>query len=88
MIENGADIIDIGAVSSRPFSKNISFQEEKNRLFPCLNEIIKNFPDVILSVDTFRSEIAKIAIDSGATIINDIYGGSYDKNMFNYIAEK
>ena len=87
MIENGADIIDIGAVSSRPFSKNISFLEEKNRLFPYLNEIIKKFPDIILSVDTFRSEIAKIAIESGATIINDIYGGNYDKNMFNYIAK-
>ena len=87
MIENGADIIDIGAVSSRPFSKNISFLEEKNRLFPYLNEIIKKFPEIILSVDTFRSEIAKIAIESGATIINDIYGGNYDKNMFSYIAK-
>ena len=74
MIENGADIIDIGAVSSRPFSKNISFSRRKNRLFPYLKEIIKKFPDITLSVDTFRSEIAKIAIDSGATIINDIYG--------------
>jgi len=87
MIEQGADIIDIGAASSRPFSEKISFKEEKRRLKPILDEIVKNFPEIILSVDTYRSEIAKMAIDSGATIINDIFGGCYDKKMINYIAK-
>ena len=85
MINDGADIIDIGASSSRPFSKEISLKEEKKRLKPILNKISKKYPNLIISIDTYRSEIAKLAIDFGATIINDIYGGSYDKEMLPFI---
>ena len=88
MIDEGVDIIDIGAASSRPFAKEISIKEERKRLEPILNEIIKNYPEIIISIDTYRSEIAKMAIDSGATIINDIYGGNYDERMLSFVAKK
>ena len=87
MINNGVDIVDIGAASSRPFSKAITIEEERKRLKPILNEVQKTYPNTIISVDTYRSEIAKLAIDLGATIINDIYGGDYDKEMLPFIAK-
>jgi len=85
-IAEGADIIDIGAYSSRPGASHISQEEEYLRLIPILKEIKINFPQISISVDTFRSEIAKICIEEGAHIINDISGGEMDQNMFNTIA--
>ncbi|MBR0324330.1 MAG: dihydropteroate synthase, partial [Bacteroidales bacterium] len=71
MLTEGADIIDIGAFSSRPGSEIISVEEENSRLLPYLIEIKKRFPDTIISIDTFRKDVAKNAIENGADIIND-----------------
>lgn len=87
MLEDGADFIDIGAYSSRPNALNISIQEEINRLIPVFIELNKNFPKTIFSIDTFRSEVAKIALENGASIINDISAGSLDDKMFDVIAK-
>ena len=88
MLSEGASIIDIGAYSSRPGAKQITEKDEINRLLPTFELIIKKFPDIFFSLDTFRSEIAKIAVkDYGISIINDISAGSLDKNMFETIAD-
>ncbi|RLD31995.1 MAG: dihydropteroate synthase [Bacteroidetes bacterium] len=88
MIEEGAHFIDIGAVSSRPSAKLISEKEELERLLESVSEIRKIFPDIYLSIDTFRSGIAKIMVqDYEVDIINDISAGELDKNMFSVIAD-
>ncbi len=87
MIDEGAHIIDLGAFSSRPGADFISIEEEKQRLLPVLEMLSKKFPQLIFSVDTFRSEIAKQAYNHGADIINDISGGTLDENMFKTMAE-
>lgn len=86
MLEHGANIIDIGAVSTKPGSKSVTETEEINRLIPVIKLVRKNFPDCIISADTFRSEVAIMAVHSGANIINDIYGGTFDDKMFTTIA--
>ncbi|NJO69585.1 MAG: dihydropteroate synthase, partial [Bacteroidetes bacterium] len=87
ILQEGGKIIDIGAYSSRPDGIDITAEEEKNRLANVLGNIKKEFPESLLSVDTFRSEIAKMAVlDFGADIINDISGGNMDKLMFETIA--
>lgn len=85
MLNDGADIIDIGAFSSRPGMEIISSDEENRRLIPSLTEIRKIFPDVIISIDTFRKDVAKNAIENGADIINDISGGIFDDEMLPFI---
>ena len=87
MLTEGADIIDIGAFSSRPGSEIISVEEENSRLLTYLIEIKKRFPDTIISIDTFRKDVAKNAIDNGADIINDISGGLFDNEMLPYIGK-
>lgn len=87
MLNDGADILDLGAVSTRPGSEEISEEEELKRLLPALKSIRKSFPECIISVDTWRSEIAKAAVNEGADIINDISGGTMDANMFETIAQ-
>lgn len=87
MLQEGAAIIDIGAYSSRPNAQHISLKEEQKRLLPTLKSIVKEYPKVSISIDTFRSEIAKNSIQEGAHIINDISGGNMDANMFKTIAE-
>jgi dihydropteroate synthase len=88
MIEEGADIIDIGGYSSRPYADDIPPEEERKRLLGPLKKICRELPEAIISVDTFRSEIAREAItDCGAHIINDISSGEADKNMFSLVAE-
>jgi dihydropteroate synthase len=87
IITEGAEIIDIGAYSSRPGAKHISQKEETNRLLPVLDYISRNYPQQIISVDTFRSEIAEISVtEFGVSIINDISAGTSDKNMFSVMA--
>ncbi len=86
MLDEGADIIDIGAFSSRPGAKLVSYEEERKRLMPILKSIVKNFPKAIISVDTYRHKIAIEAVESGAQIINDISGGNLDPKMFETIA--
>jgi dihydropteroate synthase len=88
MIEEGASIIDVGAYSSRPGAEHISVEAEIQRLSIALAAIRANFPDVIVSADTFRSAVAIMAVkDYEVDIINDISAGSADKNMFDTIAE-
>ncbi|WP_215226318.1 dihydropteroate synthase [Echinicola shivajiensis] len=81
MILDGAAILDIGGYSSRPGAVNISTEEEIQRVIPSISIIKKRFPDILISVDTFRHEVAKAAVESGADIINDISGGELDPNM-------
>lgn len=86
MLEDGADILDVGAYSSRPGADEVSEEEELDRVLVALENIRKEFPRAILSLDTFRSSIAEVAIrDYGVDIINDIYGGTYDNTMFDII---
>jgi dihydropteroate synthase len=83
MLEDGADIIDMGGYSSRPGAIDISSSEEKDRLTMALKVVRKNFPSAILSVDTFRSEIAEYVVkEFGVNIINDISAGLLDERMF------
>jgi dihydropteroate synthase len=87
MIKEGADIIDIGAVSTRPGAREVSLEDEMNRLIWPLQRLVNRFPDVLFSVDTWRSEVARECILNGAHIINDISGGNFDDRMFETAAE-
>ncbi|MGI9532599.1 dihydropteroate synthase [Lutimonas sp.] len=82
MLEEGATFIDLGAYSSRPNADHISEKEEMSRLLPMVKLLVKTFPGIHLSIDTFRSQIAKEAVYEGAGLINDISAGGLDKNMF------
>ncbi|MEP7170067.1 MAG: dihydropteroate synthase [Bacteroidota bacterium] len=82
MLDEGADIIDVGAVSTRPGAQAVSEKAELQRLIPVLKILIKKFPDTIFSVDTYRSDVARKAVEEGVAIINDISGGGFDKKMF------
>ena len=86
MLAEGATFLDIGAYSSRPGAADISIQEESDRLLPVIEAIVATYPDAILSIDTFRAQIAEAAIKAGAHIINDISGGQLDPDMFATIA--
>jgi dihydropteroate synthase len=83
----GAAMIDIGAYSSRPGAKDISVDEELKRLIPAIEMTREEWPEAIISVDTFRSEVARRAIEAGADIINDISGGELDVRMFETVAD-
>lgn len=87
MLEDGADIIDIGGCSSKPGSKKVIIDGEIKRVIPTIELIKSKFNEAIISVDTFRSEVAKKAVNSGASIVNDISAGELDPNMFNCVAE-
>ena len=87
ILAQGGKIVDIGAQSTRPSSTLLSSKEEIERLKPALNIINKEFPDAILSVDTFYSDVARFCVEEhGVDIINDISGGEMDKNMFDTVA--
>lgn len=86
MLAEGADILDLGAYSTRPGATDISAQEEVDRLLPVLEAIVQAYPDAILSIDTFRAEVADQAIKAGGQIINDISGGQMDEAMFSTVA--
>jgi dihydropteroate synthase len=86
-MQEGADFIDIGGYSTRPGATDISIEEEINRISDPIKIIKDTFPNCIISCDTFRSQVAQIAIDNGADIINDISGGELDQNMFDVIAK-
>ncbi len=87
MLVEGATFIDIGAYSSRPNADHISEDEELKRLIPVLETIVNQFPQILISVDTFRSKVAKKSIEVGACMINDISGGTLDEHMFKTIGE-
>ncbi len=87
IINEGGDIVDIGAFSSRPGAQFVEEEEEKRRLFPFLESILKEFPGLTVSIDTYRSKIAEQSIERGAKIINDISAGNLDDKMFQSIAK-
>jgi len=83
MLEDGADILDIGGYSSRPGAKDITIEEESGRVLKAIRLINREFPDAVISVDTFRADVVREAVtDCGAKIINDISGGEGDPGMF------
>jgi len=86
MLADGAAFLDLGAYSSRPGAEDISVQEETDRLLPVVEAIVAQFPDTVLSIDTFRAQVAEAAIKAGAHIINDISGGQLDDAMFATVA--
>lgn len=87
MLLDGATFIDIGGYSSRPNATHIATSEEINRTAPIIEAIKKQFPNALISIDTFRSEVAKTALNSGACIINDISAGKLDAKMFDLVME-
>lgn len=87
MLAEGATFLDVGGYSSRPGAEDVSLEEESQRVLPAIKTIANQFPKVFISVDTFRSSIAKQAVDLGACMVNDISGGELDKKMFSTIAE-
>jgi dihydropteroate synthase len=86
MLKEGAVFIDVGGYSSRPGAKEITIREEMNRVIPAIRSIVKAFPEAILSIDTFRSDVAEASVAEGACMINDISGGSLDEKMFETVA--
>ncbi|MDX1543295.1 MAG: dihydropteroate synthase [Christiangramia sp.] len=88
MLNEGADFLDLGAYSSRPGADDIPVEEELQRMIPAIELIRKNFPEAVLSIDTFRAEVASKSIEAGADIINDISAGRLDDAMLPLIARK
>ena len=86
MLTAGADLIDVGGYSSRPGAADISEEEEMARVLPAIQILAKNFPDAIICIDTFRSRVARLAVEAGASMINDISGGEQDNAMFEIVA--
>jgi dihydropteroate synthase len=86
MLDEGATFIDVGAYSSKPNAEFVSELEELERIVPVINLLLKQFPEAIVSIDTFRSEVAKAAIENGAGLINDISAGNLDERMMETIA--
>ncbi|WP_439694804.1 dihydropteroate synthase [Mucilaginibacter sp. AW1-7] len=86
MLADGAAFLDIGAYSSRPGAVDITAAEEADRLLPVIEAIVAAFPDAVLSVDTFRAQVAEAAVKAGAHMINDISGGTLDAGMFATVA--
>jgi dihydropteroate synthase len=87
MIREGADFLDLGGYSTRPGAENISCEEEKKRVIPAVSLIKKYFPEILISVDTFRSQVAKAAVESGADLINDISSGNLDLTMLQTVSQ-
>ena len=86
MLDEGASFIDIGGYSSRPGASEVTESEEINRVVPTIKAVLKAFPGTLISIDTFRSQVAQAAIDAGATMINDISGGDRDPEMYQVAA--
>ena len=87
MLDDGATFIDVGAYSSKPNADEVSQEEELLRILPTLKLLVKQFPNSIISVDTFRAEVAKQCVDNGAALINDISAGHLDNTMLETIAK-
>ncbi len=86
MLSEGATILDIGAISTRPGADLHNEEVELARLLPIVRAIVKEFPDAIISIDTFRAGVARICVQEGAAMINDISGGSLDDKMYETVA--
>lgn len=86
MLEEGAQIIDIGGASSRPGADFVSVEEELNRVIPIINLLVKHYPEALLSIDTYRAKVAKESIDSGIHLLNDISASSIDEGLLDVVA--
>lgn len=86
MLRQGATILDIGGASTRPGAKEVPEQEEMKRLVPLITAILKQYPQALLSVDTWRTRVAKAAVDAGASLVNDISAGRLDSDMYKTVA--
>jgi dihydropteroate synthase len=86
MLNEGATFLDIGGHSTRPGARPVSEEEEKKRVLPTIEGILKYFPEALISVDTFRASIAKESVELGAVMVNDVSGGDLDDNMFETVA--
>ncbi|NDP26373.1 MAG: dihydropteroate synthase [Flavobacterium sp.] len=87
MLDEGATFIDIGGYSSKPKAEYVSEKEELQRIIPIVNLILEHFPETVISIDTFRSEVARICIENGASIINDISAGNLDEKMIEIVVK-
>lgn len=87
MLSEGADFIDIGAYSSKPSAEFVSEEEEIKRLVPIVKSLVETFPNIILSVDTFRAQVAKASVEHGVAMVNDIAAGLLDDKMLETVAE-
>lgn len=87
MVEQNAQILDLGAMSSRPGSFQIPIQKEIDRLIPAIEWIKNNFPHIEISVDTFRAEVSKVVLEAGVDIINDISGASWEPELLSLVAK-
>jgi dihydropteroate synthase len=87
MLAQGADIIDIGCMATNPNAKEISEDQERQCMEEALAHIMPRFPDTVFSIDTWRTNVAKTAVEMGVSIINDISGGSFDQTMFSLVAQ-
>lgn len=87
MLKEGATFLDLGAYSSRPGAQFVSEKEEMHRLLPVIKILLDEFPEILLSIDTFRSNVANESIYAGASLINDISAGTLDDHMFKIIAQ-
>ena len=88
MLSDGATFLDVGGYSTRPGAAEITPIEEANRVLPVIKAIVDNFPDALISIDTFRASVARQAIDAGASLINDVSGGTLDPAMFATVASQ
>lgn len=86
MLTEGATFLDVGGYSSRPGATDISEEEESQRVIPAIRSIVKEFPTALISVDTFRSTVANAAIHEGASLVNDISGGTLDAKIITTVA--
>ena len=87
MLHAGASILDIGGYSSRPNAEHISAAVEINRVVPVIESLRDKFPEVLISIDTFRGDVAYAALQAGANMVNDISGGAADDTMYDVVAE-
>lgn len=87
MLKDGAKILDIGGVSTRPGADNISVEEELYRVIPAIELIVNSFPEAIISIDTYQSQVAQKAIEAGIHLVNDISASSIDENLLDIVAK-
>ncbi|HCM75971.1 MAG TPA: dihydropteroate synthase [Cytophagales bacterium] len=87
MIGDGAEFLDVGGYSTRPGAEHLNVEEEISRTIPIIKAITKNFPTCVVSIDTFRSEVARHALEEGALMVNDVSGGELDPEMFDLVAK-
>ncbi len=87
MLSEGATFLDIGGYSTRPGADEISENEEIKRVVEAIESLLKKFPEALISIDTFRSEVAKKAVEAGAAMVNDVSGGTLDAKMYKTVAK-